>query len=199
MFKNGEYVFQGEVELVSKPYQVNEPDINGNIRKVWKFPIKKVDNTLPTPISEDEIIKNEKKSEKSLNAYSYEELREKAYGVDGIVSERPVVTMHRARNPYASKHVKNRANGICDLCGKEAPFNNKDNTPYLESHHVIKISDNGPDVVYNAVALCPNCHKKLHILEDPEDIKKLSNIILKYLMEDDAEEQIELYRELFKD
>lgn len=199
VFNKGEYFYQGEVELAEKPYQVNEPDVNGNIRIVWKFPIKKIDNNLPTPIQEEEIIKIENKAEMSLSSITYEELKEKAYGVDGIVSERPVVTLHRTRNPYVSKHVKNRANGVCDLCGKEAPFNNKDNTPYLESHHVIKISDNGPDVVYNAVALCPNCHKKLHILEDPEDIKKLSNIILKYLIEDDAEEQIELHRELFKD
>ena len=80
----------------------------------------------------------------------------------------------------------------------KAPFNNKDNTPYLESHHVVKISDNGPDVVYNAVALCPNCHKKMHVLEEKKDIDKLTKIILKYLLEDEEKSLLIEYKKLFK-
>lgn len=33
------YIFEGRVELCNKPYQVNEIDINGNDRLVWKFPL----------------------------------------------------------------------------------------------------------------------------------------------------------------
>ena len=155
-------------------------------------------NSFPSIVPEEEIIINERKNESYLKLYSYEEIREKAYEVDGIINARLVHTIHRSRNPYVSKYFKNRANGKCDLCGEEAPFKTKDNIPYLESHHVVTLSNNGPDVVYNAVALCPNCHRKLHVLEDPKDIDKLSKIILKYLIKDKAEEQIELYQELFK-
>ena len=28
----------------------------------------------------------------------------------------------------------------------------------------------------NAVALCPNCHRKMHILDDPEDVEKLKEV-----------------------
>ena len=58
--------------------------------------------------------------------------------------------------------VLQQANGKCENCGRPAPFNGPDGRPYLEVHHVRKLSDNGSDTVTNTVALCPNCHKELH-------------------------------------
>jgi predicted HNH restriction endonuclease len=56
-----------------------------------------------------------------------------------------------------------RANGICERCGKEAPFKRKsDCSPYLEVHHVKRLADGGKDCVENATAICPNCHRELH-------------------------------------
>ena len=51
-----------------------------------------------------------------------------------------------------------------------------DNNPYLESHHVKWLSKGGEDEVKNIVALCPNCHKRMHILNKKEDVKLLKNI-----------------------
>ena len=191
-----QYIYQGEVELVSEPYQVYEEDINGNKRKVWKFPIRKVNSSLP--ISEKQLLNLEENIQNEVKSFSGEQIKEKALSVDGKVEAKPVITVHRSRNAYVSKYVKTRAQGKCDLCGMDAPFISKDNTPYLESHHVITLSDNGPDVVYNAVALCPNCHRKMHALEDPEDIEKLSKILLKYLLADEDNEMLEKYYKLFE-
>ena len=66
-------------------------------------------------------------------------------------------------------HVK----GICELCGHEAPFKSANGYPYLESHFVKWLSKGGSTSIDNLVVLCPNCHKKLHVLNDIEDIKKL--------------------------
>lgn len=67
------------------------------------------------------------------------------------------------RNPDVVIEVLKRANGICEGCKREAPFIRKsNNTPYLEVHHVIPLSQDGEDTVENAVALCPNCHRKIH-------------------------------------
>ncbi|MCB9420578.1 MAG: HNH endonuclease [Ardenticatenaceae bacterium] len=67
------------------------------------------------------------------------------------------------RNPDVVAHVLERANGICEECGKPAPFiRSSDNTPYLEVHHKIPLSYGGEDIVENAMAVCPNCHRKLH-------------------------------------
>ena len=67
------------------------------------------------------------------------------------------------RNPDVVAEVLFRANGKCELCGCKAPFiRKKDNTPYLEVHHRDPLSSGGPDTVDNALALCPNCHRKIH-------------------------------------
>ena len=67
------------------------------------------------------------------------------------------------RNPDVVAEVLHRAAGICENCSKPAPFfKKKDGKPYLEVHHKIQLSDDGEDTVENAIALCPNCHRKLH-------------------------------------
>lgn len=69
------------------------------------------------------------------------------------------------RNPDVVAEVLQRANGNCEdeACGKIAPFDRSSNgTPYLEVHHRKQLSDGGDDTVENAVALCPNCHRKKH-------------------------------------
>ena len=57
----------------------------------------------------------------------------------------------------------NRANGICESCDSPAPFlRAKDQTPFLEVHHWVPLSEGGEDTVENAGAICPNCHRKEH-------------------------------------
>ena len=81
------------------------------------------------------------------------------------------------RSAEVVKETKRRANGICQLCKQPAPFIDKKGNPYLESHHVIWLSRGGEDSTANTVALCPNCHTKMHILDKEEDIEKLKEAI----------------------
>lgn len=62
--------------------------------------------------------------------------------------------------------VIRRADGNCELCGDDAPFEKEDGTPFLEVHHLTRLKDDGPDTVENCAALCPNCHRKLHYCAD---------------------------------
>ncbi|HMP11481.1 HNH endonuclease signature motif containing protein [Hydrogenophaga sp.] len=67
------------------------------------------------------------------------------------------------RNADVIAEVLVRANGICESCHSPAPFlRAADNTPYLEVHHRITLASGGEDTVENAVALCPNCHRRQH-------------------------------------
>jgi 5-methylcytosine-specific restriction protein A len=67
------------------------------------------------------------------------------------------------RNPDVIAEVLLRANGTCEDCGKAAPFSRRsDGSPYLEVHHKIRLADGGDDTVENAVAVCPNCHRRAH-------------------------------------
>lgn len=80
------------------------------------------------------------------------------------------------RNEYITEYAKRRANGTCQLCRKEAPFKDKNGRPYLEVHHIVPLSEGGEDSIENTVALCPNCHRKMHSLGDVKDVKYLNNI-----------------------
>lgn len=80
------------------------------------------------------------------------------------------------RDRYISTYAKYRAKGHCQLCGLPAPFQDKAGHPYLETHHIVWLSDGGADSLGNTVALCPNCHRKMHILNDQEDIKRLNSM-----------------------
>jgi len=67
------------------------------------------------------------------------------------------------RNSDVIVEVLERAGGKCEGCLQDAPFlRAKDNTPYLEVHHKKPLSEGGEDTVDNALALCPNCHRKMH-------------------------------------
>ena len=76
-----------------------------------------------------------------------------------------------------NKATKKRAHGICQLCNSPAPFIDKNGNPFLEVHHVKWLSRGGSDSTDNTVALCPNCHRRVHILDLQEDIDKLKTAI----------------------
>ncbi len=67
------------------------------------------------------------------------------------------------RNPDVVAEALFQSKGKCGDCFEDAPFKKKsDGTPYLEVHHKILLSQGGDDTIENAIALCPNCHRKRH-------------------------------------
>jgi 5-methylcytosine-specific restriction protein A len=75
------------------------------------------------------------------------------------------------RDPAVKRWVLDFACGICEGCSQPAPFLDRDGFPYLEVHHVLQLSNSGSDRVSNAVALCPNCHRRCHFAEDRDEFK----------------------------
>ncbi len=73
-----------------------------------------------------------------------------------------------ARNPLVKAWVLENANGICEGCGSPAPFNTGQGEPFLEVHHMKQLADGGADTISNAVALCPNCHRRCHLSGDKD-------------------------------
>lgn len=97
--------------------------------------------------------------------------------VTGNGGRRSINTNVFKRSVEVVKEARKRANGICQLCNQPAPFSDRNGNPYLEVHHVKWLSQGGEDSTSNTVALCPNCHTRMHILDDPEDIEKLKSIL----------------------
>lgn len=198
-YVDNEYYYAGEVELSGTIFTADEVDAEGNIRKVIKYPLRRKDKKANIIVDIEAIEQSEKEKIKEVQKHSVEEIKEKAKSIETKdVSSKEVKTVYRERNQYIAEYTKDRAKGICDLCGKEAPFKDKNGRPYLESHHVITLADGGPDGIYNTVAICPNCHRKIHVLRNREDIEKLEKIILKYLMDDEDAENIKKWEDLFK-
>jgi 5-methylcytosine-specific restriction enzyme A len=107
-----------------------------------------------------------------------EELRALARAAAAIV---PPTKTAGLRNIYQrSRDVRNyvlaRAAGHCEGCKSPAPFLRKDGTVYLEPHHIRRVSDGGPDDPSFVIALCPNCHRRVHAGVDGEGYN--SNLLL---------------------
>lgn len=99
--------------------------------------------------------------EKSLNDPTARIARLKNAPKTPSLTFREIVTYKR--NPDVVAEVLARAKGVCQACKKSAPFRKKSNgKPYLEVHHAKQLADGGEDTVENAIAVCPNCHRKAH-------------------------------------
>ncbi len=176
VLKPTEYIYRGEVYLASEPYREIQKDEDGNERSVLMFPIALVKEGKPI---DADLIKDlqDVKDYKASGASDDQVLQKAVENQSTMVSRREVFSTVYLRDAYVSEYAKRRANGHCQLCEQPAPFLNNDGKPYLETHHIDWISKGGPDTINNTVALCPNCHRKMHVLDNEEDKQYLLNKI----------------------
>lgn len=161
------YTYRGIVTLSNTPYTENQIDEEGKLRSVWVFPMKlheKVEEQIQNP-SEKEVIK-----------LSNSELIRRSKINGSHKKKQKAETTIYYRDPYIKEIVKRIAEGKCQFCGKDAPFIDKNNEPYLEEHHVKWLADGGTDTIDNVVAICPNCHTKMHVLNEKKDIVILEKV-----------------------
>jgi len=182
VFEPGRYVYAGEVELAAKPYQERQPDIEGTRRPVWMFPLKLKQDSL-RPIPPAHLIRQlQATRERKLTKLPTAKLKELAKKAHRKPAKRIASTEQFVRDPYVATYVKQAAHGRCDLCKRSAPFK-KDGRPFLHCHHVLWLARGGPDIIQNAVALCPNCHERMHQLDREKD----KNTLVKRISERDSD------------
>lgn len=185
VIRRPEYIYRGVVEVSGDIYQEYEPDKEGNSRLVYKFPLKLKDQVIASgkeldvldkdttnktaALSADQVIEQAKLVSESNKEY------EKNHG--SVKFSRQMTVNRFNRDPKIARAVKLLSNGVCALCEKEAPFNDVHGDPYLHAHHIKYLSNGGTDSIDNTVAICPNCHEKIHILENPADKKKLLRMV----------------------
>lgn len=83
-----------------------------------------------------------------------------------------VSTTSYVRDPLVKAWVLENAKGICEGCDEPAPFVTEWGEPFLEEHHVNPLAEGGSDTITNAVALCPNCHRRCHVAQDRKDFSE---------------------------
>jgi hypothetical protein len=75
------------------------------------------------------------------------------------------------RDARVRAKVIQMAEGRCECCG-DLGFVTESGERYLESHHVVEVSQRGPDSPTNVVAVCPSCHRKAHYAADRSQIER---------------------------
>ncbi len=76
-----------------------------------------------------------------------------------------------ARDDSVRSWVIDKAKGVCEYCGKRG-FMKPDGTYYVEAHHIISLSKQGPDKVENVIALCANHHREAHYGADRVELER---------------------------
>lgn len=163
-----QYVGTGTVEYVGEFVSVGDhehlsPDRNGNLRKVFVFELA-LDSGGTSGVVPKSLARSEPREASGLWTMPLSELRTNALTTAGSTATRT----ERKYNVYKRSesvrvYVLRRAEGDCEGCGTVAPFTRKRNgQPYLEPHHILRLADAGPDHPRWVIALCPNCHRRVH-------------------------------------
>jgi len=85
-------------------------------------------------------------------------------------------------DPRVRKAVELRARGKCEQCGKPG-FRKSDGTPYVETHHIIALANEGADRVSNVIALCADHHREAHYGANKDNLEKELITKVKTLLE----------------
>ena len=75
------------------------------------------------------------------------------------------------RDPEVRRQVIERANGRCEYCDMLG-FKRPNGSHFVEAHHIIHLSKQGPDTLDNVIALCPNHHREAHFGAHSEAFEK---------------------------
>jgi 5-methylcytosine-specific restriction protein A len=147
--------------MVCIGWHVEQEDAAGNRRRVIVFelaPVQSVDRSEAPLVGANSHEESNRFWSMPLN-----QLRQTALQTVGEAAPtRQRVTNARIRSQAVRVYVLRRAKGVCERCGKPAPFVTVDGRPYLEPHHIKRIADGGPDNPKWVGAVCPNCHREAH-------------------------------------
>ena len=159
------YVSQGHCQYVGQMVCTGHqyhtrPDRSGAPRQVIVFELSPVEAvTVPDAIAPPEMP----------SPGTLEVLRRKAMTVPtqgtNTVERKTII---RERSADVKRYVLARAAGTCEACGAPAPFKTAEGSLYLETHHIHRLSDGGPDQPRFVAGLCPNCHRRAHYSHDQE-------------------------------
>lgn len=160
MVDHGAVSYVGEFEYVS---HFSKNAVNGDDSEKFRIELSPA-NHGPTDVTRGDV-----------DQLTVEELHEKALE-NGANSEEHEITRlmesRITRSEIVKRYALRVADGVCQGCGEEAPFDGVDGEPFLEVHHLHRQSDGGPDHPDNVIALCPNCHRRVHYGKDGDEFNE---------------------------
>ncbi|MCB2224344.1 MAG: HNH endonuclease [Actinobacteria bacterium] len=152
----GSYRYEGQMAIIGWRDE-RGPDVNGNDRLIIRFELVPLESLA----SDDEVeaLLDDASDMATLRRLADDDGAERRDPVERLVNA-------RRRSVAVKAYAHARARGRCESCDRDAPFNTSSGRPYLEVHHVARLSDGGPDLPANVIAVCPNCHRRAHYSVD---------------------------------
>lgn len=98
----------------------------------------------------------------------------------------------RAHISYIKKYYLNKKVSRCDCCNAET-FRKENGEWYLEYHHLVPLSKQGLDHVYNLFGVCANCHRQFHFGRSKDKLNMYSSVNDRNALNIDLKER---YKEL---
>lgn len=155
----GQVRFLGQFDCAGYE-QVKAPDSGGTLRQAIVFDLVPIE--MATRLVDADVVegRDDDQAETSLDQLRAKALEaaQSAPEITGKAAQRNLYKRSRAVRRY----VLARAAGACELCNFPAPFRTAQGEPYLEPHHIRRLSDGGPDDPRYMAGLCPNCHREVH-------------------------------------
>lgn len=159
--EDGVMSYVGEYEYENHDW-TTAPDNNNAIRNAIRFRLTPAEGVT---IEFDETVLDSA-SELTL----FEAAQEAAeHGNQGGEAASSNTRQSYLRSNVVKRFARRSADGICQGCGDDAPFIDTNGDPFLEVHHLHRLSDGGPDRPENVIALCPNCHRRRHNGRDGDE------------------------------
>ncbi|WP_140725790.1 HNH endonuclease [Pseudomonas sp. Hp2] len=156
------------------------PDRNGAQRKIFQFQLVRVEalertqRAQGTGLTEDPL---------PINGRNLKVLRDIAIQAATSVKNKAIDakrTLFQRANQVV-EYALARANGICEACQAAAPFLRANGSPYLEVHHIDRLSDGGLDAPHRVAAVCPTCHRRIHFGIDGIEINDALRLKIEHL------------------
>jgi 5-methylcytosine-specific restriction protein A len=141
------------------------PDETGTPRDAFRFELEpvggeEIQTENPDQMDLDELYERAKQSSPTDQTGS-------SSGSSSSSSSRSY-----SRSEVVKRYALREADGVCQECNEDAPFTGIDGEPFLEVHHLYRRSDGGADDPDNVVALCPNCHRRVHHGKDGDQFNQ---------------------------
>ena len=154
---NSSYSNDEKKEKIEKLNKKNEK------KKLYRKKAKEIDLELKESKPTEDL-----KLSESRELIECEDELSKEYGNDldfvSLYEKSKKLERNCKRNPAVSKYCKDRTLDVnlmyhCEMCGNKYALEEKSR---LDFHHLVPISEGGPDTIYNGLCLCTECHRIIH-------------------------------------
>lgn len=152
--------YVGEMQCASVSESTG-PDRAGNERRIFQFQLVRVE----TLVDDRSDLETAIVSQPNLfGDADLKKLRDQALQA-AAPAKKKVADARRTlfeRASHVVAYALARAGDTCEACGHPAPFLRVSGSPYLEVHHIDRLSDGGLDAPHRVAAICPTCHRRIH-------------------------------------